>query len=234
MDLTFSITMVVWAAVGGRSSILGACIGAILINMISATVSETEGFGRSMEGHHRADLRARRAVLPRGFAGLAHDLIDRLLTRRKAPSRQRSRGVRCLATGGVSEMAADRAYDRRAWGRLRRVQGGRQRVVDGGRGRTARPARRQRRRQDDLDGPGLRQDQEHRGPGLPARHRHHQLGRAQNRARRRRAQVSDSERVQGSVGTPQSRSCELPQSRRARQSALRLRQQARTDVDRRA
>src|SRR6266699_2685366 len=29
MDLTFSITMVVWAAVGGRSSILGACIGAI-------------------------------------------------------------------------------------------------------------------------------------------------------------------------------------------------------------
>src|SRR6266700_4126355 len=47
MDLTFSITMVVWAAVGGRSSILGACIGAILINMISATVSETEGFAEA-------------------------------------------------------------------------------------------------------------------------------------------------------------------------------------------
>ena len=39
MDLTFSITMVVWAAVGGRASILGACIGAILINVISAKVS---------------------------------------------------------------------------------------------------------------------------------------------------------------------------------------------------
>jgi len=39
--------MVVWAAVGGRSSILGACIGAILINVISATVSETEGFAEA-------------------------------------------------------------------------------------------------------------------------------------------------------------------------------------------
>src|ERR1700676_2826108 len=44
MDLTFSITMVVWAAVGGRSSILGTCIGAILINTIAATVSEIESF----------------------------------------------------------------------------------------------------------------------------------------------------------------------------------------------
>ena len=34
MDLAFSITMVVWAAVGGRNSLLGACIGAILINTI--------------------------------------------------------------------------------------------------------------------------------------------------------------------------------------------------------
>src|ERR1700724_1943608 len=44
MDLSFSITMVVWAALGGRSSLLGACIGAILINIIAAGVSETEMF----------------------------------------------------------------------------------------------------------------------------------------------------------------------------------------------
>src|SRR5271170_1194457 len=44
MDLSFSITMVVWAALGGRSSLLGACIGAILINIVAATVSETETF----------------------------------------------------------------------------------------------------------------------------------------------------------------------------------------------
>ena len=46
MDLSFSISMVVWAAVGGRASILGACIGAILINTLTATVSETKGLPR--------------------------------------------------------------------------------------------------------------------------------------------------------------------------------------------
>src|SRR3982074_1048467 len=47
MGLTFFITLGGWAAVGGRSSILGACIGAIVINMISATVSETAGFAEA-------------------------------------------------------------------------------------------------------------------------------------------------------------------------------------------
>ncbi|MDX7950787.1 urea ABC transporter permease subunit UrtC [Lichenihabitans sp. Uapishka_5] len=81
MDLAFSITMVVWAAVGGRSSLLGACIGAILINMAEATMSETQGL-----------LEAWRAIiglvfilvvlfLPRGLAGLANDAVDWLLAR---------------------------------------------------------------------------------------------------------------------------------------------------------
>jgi urea transport system permease protein len=87
MDLTFSITMVVWAAVGGRSSILGACIGAILINMISATVSETAGFAEAWKVIIGLVFVLVVLYLPRGFAGLAHDLIDRLLSRRKTPSR---------------------------------------------------------------------------------------------------------------------------------------------------
>ena len=49
------------------------------------------------------------------------------------------------------------------------------------------------------------------------------LGGAQNRARRRRPQVSDPERVQGPDGAAQSRSGELqPRYARARQSGLRL------------
>jgi urea transport system permease protein len=87
MDLTFSITMVVWAAVGGRSSILGACIGAILINMISATVSETAGFAEAWKVIIGLIFVLVVLYLPRGLAGLAHDLIDRLLVRRKTPSR---------------------------------------------------------------------------------------------------------------------------------------------------
>jgi urea transport system permease protein len=87
MDLTFSITMVVWAAVGGRSSILGACIGAILINMISATVSETAGFAEAWKVIIGLIFVLVVLYLPRGLAGLAHDLIDRLLARRNTPSR---------------------------------------------------------------------------------------------------------------------------------------------------
>jgi urea transport system permease protein len=86
MDLTFSITMVVWAAVGGRSSILGACIGAIVINVISATVSETEGFAEAWKAIIGLIFVLVVLYLPRGFAGLAHDIVDRLLSARSGSS----------------------------------------------------------------------------------------------------------------------------------------------------
>src|SRR5216683_1075016 len=82
MDLTFSITMVVWAAVGGRSSILGACIGAILINLISATVSETQGFAEAWKAIIGLIFVLVVLYLPRGLGGLAHDLVDRIVTRK--------------------------------------------------------------------------------------------------------------------------------------------------------
>src|SRR5713226_5240353 len=88
MDLTFSITMMVWAAVGGRSSILGACIGAILINMISATVSETEGFAEAWKVIIGLIFVLVVLYLPRGLAGLAHDLLDRFIARGTAAPSQ--------------------------------------------------------------------------------------------------------------------------------------------------
>src|SRR5713226_4036139 len=81
MDLTFSITMVVWAAVGGRSSILGACIGAILINMISATVSETKAFVEAWKAIIGLIFILVVLFLPRGLAGFASDVADRVLQR---------------------------------------------------------------------------------------------------------------------------------------------------------
>ena len=60
MDLSFSITMVVWAAVGGRGSLLGACIGAIGINIIEARGQRDAGAGAGVAGGDRADLRPRR------------------------------------------------------------------------------------------------------------------------------------------------------------------------------
>ena len=80
MDLTFSITMVVWAAVGGRSSLLGACIGAILINVIEATVSETKMFVEAWQAIIGLIFVLVVLFLPRGLAGLANDITDRLLS----------------------------------------------------------------------------------------------------------------------------------------------------------
>jgi urea transport system permease protein len=82
MDLTFSITMVVWAAVGGRSSLLGACIGAILINTIEATVSETEGFVEAWKAIIGFIFVLVVLFLPHGLAGLAHD-VTAWVTRRR-------------------------------------------------------------------------------------------------------------------------------------------------------
>jgi urea transport system permease protein len=79
MDLSFSITMVVWAAVGGRSSILGACVGAILINMIEAKVSETKALVEVWKAIVGVIFVLVVLYLPRGLCGLAHDLLDRWL-----------------------------------------------------------------------------------------------------------------------------------------------------------
>ena len=92
MDLTFSITMVVWAAVGGRGSLLGACIGAILINVIEAKVSETEGLVQAWRAVIGLVFVLAVLYLPRGLAGLSSDLTDRVLARLgRAPRRPQTK-----------------------------------------------------------------------------------------------------------------------------------------------
>lgn len=75
LDLAFSVTMVVWAAVGGRGSILGACIGAILISTIEARVSETEALVEAWKAIIGLIFVAVVIWLPQGLAGFAHDRI---------------------------------------------------------------------------------------------------------------------------------------------------------------
>lgn len=78
MDLAFSISMVVWAAVGGRNSLLGAAIGAILINTIEATASENELLQESWKAIIGFVFVLVVLYLPRGLAGFAWDVVDRL------------------------------------------------------------------------------------------------------------------------------------------------------------
>ncbi|WP_237479372.1 urea ABC transporter permease subunit UrtC [Lichenibacterium dinghuense] len=86
LDLSFSITMVVWAAVGGRNSLLGACIGAILINMAEAGMSETQSLVESWRAIIGLIFILVVLFLPRGLAGLADDALGALLGRRRGRS----------------------------------------------------------------------------------------------------------------------------------------------------
>ena len=87
MDLSFSITMVVWAAVGGRASLLGACIGAIGINIIEAGASETQALVQAWRAVIGLIFVLVVLYLPRGVAGFASDAADAVLSRlgRKQP-----------------------------------------------------------------------------------------------------------------------------------------------------
>ncbi|MBY3214267.1 urea ABC transporter permease subunit UrtC [Rhizobium laguerreae] len=91
MDLSFSVTMVVWAAVGGRSSLLGACIGAILINMIEAEVSETEALVEAWKAIIGLIFVLVVLFMPRGLGGLAHDVLRQFIRR------QTGRGIFTVA-----------------------------------------------------------------------------------------------------------------------------------------
>jgi len=84
MDLSFSITMVVWAAVGGRGSLLGACIGAILINILEATASETQSLVEAWRVIVGLTFVLVVLYLPKGIGGWAHDLIARFDHRTRA------------------------------------------------------------------------------------------------------------------------------------------------------
>lgn len=83
LDLTFSVTMVVWAAVGGRGSILGACIGAILINVLEARASETEALVEAWKAIVGLVFVLVVIWLPQGLGGFAHDMMRRLTGRRR-------------------------------------------------------------------------------------------------------------------------------------------------------
>lgn len=78
-DIAFSISMVVWAAVGGRSSLIGAALGAILINTIEASVSESETFQQAWRLIIGVLFVLVVLYMPSGLAGLARDVLARIV-----------------------------------------------------------------------------------------------------------------------------------------------------------
>lgn len=84
MDLSFSISMVVWAAVGGRSSLLGACLGAILIHLLEDTMSKTPALVESWKAIIGLVFVLSVLFTPKGIAGIAGEFAD-FLARGRLP-----------------------------------------------------------------------------------------------------------------------------------------------------
>jgi urea transport system permease protein len=85
-DIGFSISMVVWAAVGGRHSLLGAAVGAILLNMVEAFLSETELFVEAWQLVTGGIFIFFVLAIPRGIAGFLQAGVDGLLLRMGRPA----------------------------------------------------------------------------------------------------------------------------------------------------
>ncbi len=95
LEITFSIAMVIWAAVGGRLSLLGAIVGAFMVNgMQSYLGDELQQLWMLFLG---AIFIAVVLLLPRGLAGLMELILEHL-------SPRRGRGAR---SSGVAKEAVE-------------------------------------------------------------------------------------------------------------------------------
>ena len=103
MDLSFSISMVIWAAVGGRNSLLGACIGAILINLVQATVSETPQFVEAWTVVMGFAFIMAVLFLPRGIAGVCMEMAGRMLVPDTSPRKDAHISSAKLAKTGKAQ-----------------------------------------------------------------------------------------------------------------------------------
>ena len=90
MDLSFSITMVVWAAVGGRGSLIGSCLGAILIHLFEDQMSKTPALVESWKAIIGLVFVLSVLFLPKGLAGFADSCVDFCRSRINGRSRGRA------------------------------------------------------------------------------------------------------------------------------------------------
>lgn len=77
MATSFSISMVIWAATGGRASLLGAAIGALIVNFAGSLASESAAFQPVWPIILGGLFVFVVLVMPDGLAGICKRLIER-------------------------------------------------------------------------------------------------------------------------------------------------------------
>ncbi len=84
LGVPLSLSVVIWCAVGGRQSLLGAALGAIVVTGMQGSLSESEIFLETWTLVMGAGFVLVVLFLPTGLAGLVAGVIDRL-ARARAP-----------------------------------------------------------------------------------------------------------------------------------------------------
>ncbi len=194
-DPANSIEAVIWVAVGGRGTLIGAALGAIVVNFAKTyfTGAFPEYWLFALGGLFVLVT----LFLPKGLMGL---IAARKAPAAPAPTPVPAPGRRarraCNERKRQSQADEFAALSRRRQRLLRRLQGAARPVAGAGAGRDARDHRPQRRGQDDDDGRHHRQDAARRGRRLfrgPARPDPARRGR--DRRTRRRPQVPEADGV---------------------------------------
>lgn len=78
LDVKLSLTVVIWCAVGGRQSLLGAALGAIIVTGMQGALSESEIFLESWTLIMGFLFVMIVLFLPKGLAGAVETLVDRI------------------------------------------------------------------------------------------------------------------------------------------------------------
>jgi len=79
IGVPLSLSVVIWCAVGGRQSLLGAMLGAIIVTGMQGALSESETFLETWTLIMGGIFVAVVLLMPKGLAGAAEALLNRLL-----------------------------------------------------------------------------------------------------------------------------------------------------------
>jgi urea transport system permease protein len=105
LGVQLSLSVVIWCAVGGRQSLLGALIGAIIVTGMQGALSESEAFLETWTLVMGAVFVLVVLLLPKGLAGLAEMAFQRK-ARNVAPTPARRPAADVAALSGKREGAA--------------------------------------------------------------------------------------------------------------------------------
>lgn len=86
LGVPLSLSVVIWCAVGGRQSLLGATLGAIIVTGMQGSLSESEIFLETWTLVMGAGFVLVVLLMPTGLAGLIHNLVGGLAAPRRASS----------------------------------------------------------------------------------------------------------------------------------------------------